>query len=211
MAAGGSSGRRIEPAVDFDHQLHVVALGLADGSDDLLGGGHFRLGHFLPGHAKRVELHRPVAAGDDCAGQFGILGRRPRAAIPAVGIGRQAIASPAAEQVVHGPAVGFADQIPAGDLHAADGREDGRAALILVADHVGGQRLDIVGVGPDDPLRHPVVQQALDGPLLPFQRRLADADEPRVGRQPQEQVVPQSCVGQEGFEAGDAHVSGRRT
>ena len=43
--------------------------------------------------------------------------------------------------------------------------------------------------------------QGLDRLLLPLQRRLADAREARVGAQADEQVVPQSGVGQEGLEA----------
>src|SRR5262249_58592957 len=123
-----------QPAVDLDHQADVVADGPADRGDDALGLVHLFAGHLLPGDAERVELHRAVAAGDDLAGPGGEVVGGAGAAVPAAGLGPQIVAGAAAQQLVDRPAARLADQVPAGDLDAADGGEHGRAALVLVAD-----------------------------------------------------------------------------
>ena len=78
-----------EPPVNFDENLHVGADCLADRRHARFGHLHFVLRQLLPRHAEGIELQRTVAARDDLARTFGILGRRPRIAVPAVGVSRQ--------------------------------------------------------------------------------------------------------------------------
>src|SRR5207237_3051916 len=69
-----------------------------------------------------------------------------------------------------------------------------------------GDGVDIKRVVAKQARLDPVVQEHLYGALLPLERRLADAGQPGVGAQADEQVVAQPGVGQEGFEVDDLHA-----
>src|SRR5581483_6842082 len=91
------------------------------------------------------------------------------------------------------------------NFNTADGGHDGGAALVLVADHAADDGFHVEGVAAHDAALDPFMEEGLDGLLLPFERRLADAREAGIGVQADEEVVPQSRVGEEGLEAGDFH------
>jgi hypothetical protein len=77
--------------------------------------------------------------------------------------------------------------------------------LILVANEIAEQPLDVPRILSQQPLFEPFVNQRPDRLLLPFQRRFADPRQTCVRREPQEQVIPQSAVGEEGFQLDDLH------
>src|SRR5205823_14155249 len=87
----------------------------------------------------------------------------------------------------------------------ADGGQDGRTALILVADQVAEHALDVERVRAEDAVLDPLVDERLDRLLLPFQRGFAETGQAGIGRQAHEQVVAQPGVGQERFELSDLH------
>jgi len=58
--------------------------------------------------------------------------------------------------------------------------------LVLIANQVTNDPLDIEWVAAQDPPFEPLVAQRLDGLLLPFERRFADASQSAIGGQPQE-------------------------
>ena len=58
----------------------------------------------------------------------------------------------------------------------------------------------------DAPL-DPFMHQRLHRLLLPFQRGLADAGQSRIGAQPEKEIIPQSCVGEKGFDLRDFHAA----
>ena len=57
----------------------------------------------------------------------------------------------------------------------------------------------------ENPLFDPIVQQALDRPLLPLERRLADARKTGVSGQLQEQIVAEAGVSEKRVELDDLH------
>ena len=134
--------------------------GLADRRDDVDRGLGLLSRQLLPGRAERVELEAAIAAGDDVAGPLGVLGRRARPAVPAVGVGGQPVVTAAAEQPVDRLAAGLADQVPERDLDPADGGHDRRSALVLVADHPADDRLDVERVAAQHPPLDPLVATA---------------------------------------------------
>src|SRR5262245_12071288 len=99
---------------------------MTDGGNDLLGLSHLLMRHLLPRRAEGIELHPLVAARDDLLRLDGIIRRRLRAAIPAVGIGWQTLACSATEKAIDRLPACFADDIPEGDLDTADGCQHGR-------------------------------------------------------------------------------------
>ena len=111
--------------------------------------------------------------------------------------------APPAQQAIDRLIHRLADDVPERDLDAADRRHHGRAALVLVADHPADDGLDVERVAAQHPPLDPLVQHGLDRPLLPLERRLADARQAGIGPQADEQVIPQPGVGQEGLEADD--------
>ena len=70
-------------------------------------------------------------------------------------------------------------------------------------------RLDVERIAAEHPALDPLVQQRLDGLLLPFERRLADARQAGVGAQADEQIIPQPGVGQKRLEADDLQGTSR--
>src|SRR5262249_48689830 len=129
----------------------------------------------------------------------------PPPAVPAIGIRGQPFPRPAAEKLVNGLTGCLANQVPARQLNGADGGENGRAALVLIADQVAGESLHLEWVHSDDTVFDPVLDQYLDRPLLPLERCLAEPGQSRIGGETHEQVIPQPGVGQERFEPGNLH------
>ena len=162
----------------------------------------------FPGRTEWVELQSPVTARHRGARLPGVFVGGARPAVPAVGVGGQPALAATAEQAIQRLATALADDVPHGDLDAADGRHHGRAALVLVADHAPDDGFDVKRITSEDASLDPLVQQGLDGLLLPFQRGFADAREPVIGGQPYEQVVAQAGVGHESLEPGDLHWPG---
>jgi len=70
----------------------------------------------FPGGAERVELHRPVAARDDADRQRRDRARLEVGLVPAVGVGRDAVAESPAEELPDGHAERLADEIPRSDV-----------------------------------------------------------------------------------------------
>jgi hypothetical protein len=112
-----------------------------------------------------------------------------------------------AQQFIDPLAAGLAYDIPQRDLDAADGGHHRRAALVLVADQVADQALDVERIARQHPAFDPLVAQRLNGPFLPLQCRLADSGQSTVGGQADEQVVPQPRARQERFEPRDLHLA----
>ena len=191
----------------LDHQAHPGSHRLAYGGDDsdrelaLLGRQVF------PGGAKRVELHPAVAARDHVPRPLGVLRGGARAAVPPVGVGRDAPVAAPPKEPVDGLVAGLADDVPERDLNAADRRHHRAAALVLVAHHGADDRLDVERVATQHPVLDPLVDEGLDRLLLPLQRGLADARQPGVGAEADEEVVAQPGVGHPGLELSDPHSS----
>src|SRR5262249_52967876 len=80
-----------------------------------------------------------------------------------------------------------------------------RTALVLVADQRLGKPLGIVGVGAQDAVLDPFVEQRLDRLFLPFERRLAQTRQPGVGGEAHEEIVSQAGVGEERLQADNLH------
>src|SRR5262249_41009596 len=95
------------------------------------------------------------------------------------------------------------DDVPERDLNAADRGHDGRAALILVADHPANHAFDIERVTAEHARFHPLVREGLDGLLLPLESCLAHSREARVGPQADEEVVAQTGIGHQRFKPRD--------
>src|SRR5262245_42256067 len=110
-----------------------------------------------------------------------------------------------AEQSIDRLVARLADDVPQGDFDTTDCRHHRGAALILIANHVADDRLDIKRIAAEHPALDPPVAQRLDGPLLPLERRFADAAEAGIGREAQEEVVAQTGIREEGFKTSDFH------
>src|SRR5207237_4591366 len=93
-------GPRAEPAMKLDHQADRVANRLPDRRDDLEHRLALLRCQHLPGGPERVELQGAVAARHRIAGALGVFSGYAGPAIPAVGIGRDAIVATAPEQPV---------------------------------------------------------------------------------------------------------------
>ena len=75
----------------------MIAHGLAHGGDNGFGVVHCRVGHLVPGNAKRIKLHGLIAAGDYVAGFGCKIIRRACSAVPPVCIRGQMVAGAAAQ------------------------------------------------------------------------------------------------------------------
>ena len=85
------------------------------------------------------------------------------------------------------------------------------------ADHVGSllrpaavkaarKRFAEKPITADEARGDPFVEQHLDRAFLPFERRLANADEPGIGLEADEQVVALPGIGDQRFEGRDLHA-----
>src|SRR5262249_6746152 len=122
---------RRETAMVFDHEAHLRSNSIPHGGNDLERQLFFVLRELLPRRAEWIELHGEVAARDHLANPRCELSGCLQATIPAVGISRQFGLAPASEKLIYRLAAGLADQIPHGDLDAADCRHHRGAALVL--------------------------------------------------------------------------------
>ena len=100
----------------LDHQADAGPDRLAHRRDDLDRGIGLRRIEHLPGGPERVELECAIALRHGRRAPLGKIGRRARPAVPAVGIRRDALVTPAAQQPVNRLTARLADQVPAGDL-----------------------------------------------------------------------------------------------
>ena len=94
------------------------------------------------------------------------------------------------EEAIHRLAAGFSDHVPHRDFDATNGRHDRGPSLVLVTDHAANHRLDVERIAPQDLLFGPLVDERLDGFLLPLQRCLTDTRQASVGREPNKEVIP---------------------
>ena len=142
------------------------------------------------------DLDRVVAGlGDDAAALDDRLGRAAlvdgvHVAEAEMGVGAQMVAHLAAEQAPDRHAEGFPEDVPQRDLDARDRRHAVDAEPPeAVARHDLVALLDVAGVLPDQQ-RLEVFEGADDGARLPFQRRLAPAEQAGlVGLDPHEHPV----------------------
>ena len=88
----------------------------------------------------------------------------------------------------------FSDDVPHGDFHAADGRHDSGAALILIADHAADNSLNVKGIFTQDAVFHPLVQECLNRFFSPFQRGLSHTGEIPICLQADEEIISQSRI-----------------
>ena len=100
----------------------------------------------------------------------------------------------------------LADQVPAGDLDRADRRHDRRAPWYWSRIMPPIERLDVERVAAQHASFDPFVKERLDGFFLPLERGFADARQSGIGAQANEQIIPQTGVGQKRFEADDLHA-----
>jgi hypothetical protein len=110
------------------------------------------------------------------------------------------------EQLVDGLVTGLADDVPERDLDAADRRHHRAATLVLVTHHRADDRLDVERVAAQHTVLDPLVDEGLDGLLLPLQRGLAHPRQSGVGAEPDEEIVAQTGVGHPCFELSDSHT-----
>ena len=136
-------GRRAEAAVTVDQDLHLGADRIAHRGDPLDRLADQRVVRVAAGAFERVELEAAVALVPDRARGRGDRLGAGAGAVPGIGVGRQALAHAAAEQLVDGPVQRLADDVPHGDLDRADRAvQDRPAARELVAEHGLPQALD---------------------------------------------------------------------
>src|SRR5207245_389453 len=117
---------------------------------------------------------RTISASDHISSTYRKILGRMRSAVPAVSVsGNQRMATPA-QQLVHWLPAGFADQIPHGDLDAADGGHHSRATLVLISNHAADHRFDIERIAAQNPRFDPFMQNSFYRLLLPLERGFAD-------------------------------------
>src|SRR5204863_1623514 len=126
------------------HNLHAVSYLLAN-----CGNQAFRLVHLFVGEVfvcspERIEFQSEVTALNHSRRGLGELLWGSTATVPTVGVSRKPVLGSATEELVKRLATGFADQVPEGNFHPADGRQDGAAVLILIANHVLDDPFDII-------------------------------------------------------------------
>src|SRR5262249_11896485 len=112
-----------------------------------------------------------------------------------------------------GHAVDLAQDVPKGDVDAADGRspDDSRAVPEVLAIHHLPEIFDAGRVLPDEELAN-VLDRTHHRPGMPLQRSLAPAVQPRlVGKHLHKHPVPHAGVTDEGFDFGDFHGRPLRT
>ena len=100
----------------------------------------------------------------------------------------------AAEQLIDWLTAGFADDVPARDLDAADRRQHGRATLILIPNQIPEHVFDVERIDAEHPIFNPFVKERLHGGLLPLQRRFAQTGQTGVGCQSHKQIISQPAV-----------------
>ena len=203
---GGGVGR--ETAVHLDHQVDI-------GSDRLPDGGHDsdrtpsiagRQTHAR--RPERVELHRPIAARHHAPRQLRDPARLVIGLVPAVGIGRHAVAEAAPEQLPDRDAQLLAHEVEAGDVERG---QRGLAVLarpaVLEALDRPRQRLGVERVGAD----HVATRQLLDGGHervgLVDGPDLADAGQPGIGLELDEDQVAPRRPDDRGPDIRDLHAT----
>ena len=116
-----------------------------------------------------------------------------------------------APELVAGHAVHLAEDVPEGDVDAADRRaaDDAVAVPEVLAVHHLPEVLDPRRVFADEQLGE-VFDRADDGARVPFERRLAPAPQPGlVGQDFDEDPVAHPRVADERFDGGDLHDTPR--
>ena len=123
-----------------------------------------------------------------------------------MGVGAQMVAHLAAEQAPHRHAERLAENVPQRDLDAADRRHAFDAeAPEAVPRHDLVALLDVAGILPDQQ-RLEIFERADDGAGLPFERRLAPAEQAGlVGLDPHEHPVAHFRVADARRDRGDLH------
>ena len=159
----------------------------------------------FPGLLEGVKLHAVVAHRHHLARLVGIVLRRPGAAIPTVGIGRQVVPGLPAKQSVHRLPAGLANNVPTGNFERADHGHHGGAALILVADQVCEHPFNVERTDTQNALLGPFMHQGVDCHFLPLQGRLTQPGQAGVGAQPHKQVIAKAGIGQKSFQFDNFH------
>ena len=161
------------------------------------------------GVPERVEPQRPIALHHRPA-----RGRRegvggPLDLVPAAGAGLDPVANGAPQEPIDGDAERLADQVPAGDFNPGQRRGDDRAdPARLVPKHSGDQPFGLERVGADDMPRPDRLQERPQRPGPGREPRLAEADEPFIRPEPDEDQVTPGGPECEDVEIGDAHAVG---
>ena len=157
---------------------------------------------------ERIELERLEAFGDHRPRRFEKRLRRALGAVPAIGVAEDAVAHPAAKQLVDRRAQRLAEDVPAGDL---DGGDDGPVDVACVerdaVEHPLGEGADAKRVLSDDEVFE-FANAGLGGADEAVQRPLADAVQPLVGVDLDEQPVLPAGADGVCLDAGDAHARG---
>ena len=162
--------------------------------------------------AERVDLHRPVAACHNGHRELGDPGGLEVGLVPAVRIGRHAIAEPATEELPDRDAELLADEIEGGDV------ERGERGLAMLTRPAVLETLDrprqpfgVERVRPDDVPRAELFDDRDERVGLVDRPNLADAGQADVGLELDEHELAPGCPDDRRPDVGDLHVASSRT
>ena len=204
-------GRRAEPAVTVDQDLHLGADRVAHRRDPLDRLADQRVVRVAARALERVELEAAIAFVPHRVRRIADLGGGRAGAVPRVGVRGQALAHAAAEQLVHRPLQRLADDVPHGDLERADRAvQDRPAARELVAEHRLPQALDRERGLADDVALGELMDRRLDRLRLPFAGTLAHTGDAVVGEHPGEHPVAPAGADQMGLDPRNPAVAAAR-
>src|SRR5579875_2306640 len=158
-----------QPAMELDDDPHLWSHSFTDSRYPLDDGFHLLGSQFLPGSLERIELEGLIAARYYVAGALGILLGRPGTPVPAVGVGRNRSPTAPAQKAVHRLIAGFTNDVPQSDFNSADRRHHRRTALVLIADHVADDGLDVERIATQYAPFDPFVTECLNRLFLPLQ------------------------------------------
>ena len=172
-------GVRREAAVHLDHQVDVRSDRLAHRGDDRERPAAGRRRQPNARRTERVELHRPIAARDDAERQGRDGVGLEVGSVPAVGVGRDAVAESPAEELPDGHAERLADEVPRRDVERGQrGLAVLARAAVLESFDGPGEPFRVEWVRPDDVAPGQLLDDGDERVCLVDRPDLADADEP---------------------------------
>jgi hypothetical protein len=205
--------------VHLDHQVDVRADRLADGGHDPDRTPPIARGQAHAGGPERVQLHRPVAAPHHVPCQLGDPGWLVVGLVPAVGVGRDAVAEAAAEQPPDRDAELLAHEIETGDVERGQRRLAvfARPAVLEALDRPR-QLLGVERVGSDHVAAGQLLDRRDEGVRLVDGPDLADPGQTGIGLElDEDQVAPRRPDDRgpdirdlHGTSSADAGARGRR-